>query len=116
LGLPLFSLEVFCFEPLAFWGYLFFHQRSFVLCPLHFGVTAFSSEVFCFEPVNESCNNAPLFAALAYMVQHPFLLNMELASLVISMMVLNALGGGDKAYIIASGLHGFHLVKNLTPS
>jgi hypothetical protein len=31
LGSPLFSSEVFCFEPLVFWGCLFFHRRSFVL-------------------------------------------------------------------------------------
>jgi hypothetical protein len=40
-GIASFSLEVFCFEPLAFWGYLSFHRRSFVLSPLHFGVDCF---------------------------------------------------------------------------
>jgi hypothetical protein len=57
-----------CFGPLAFWGCLFFHRRSFILVPLHFGVAFFLSEVFYFEPANEGCNNASSFAALAYVV------------------------------------------------
>jgi hypothetical protein len=30
-GIASFLSEVFCFEPLAFWGCLFFYQRSFIL-------------------------------------------------------------------------------------
>jgi hypothetical protein len=38
---------------------------------------------------------------------------MELALLAILMVVIRVLG--KEAYITASGLHGLHLVKNLTP-
>jgi hypothetical protein len=36
-----FSLEIFIFEPLAFWGCLFFNQRSLFLSPLCFMVASF---------------------------------------------------------------------------
>jgi hypothetical protein len=51
--------------------------------------------------------------ALAYLV-YQLLLNTELALLATSTMVINVLR--NEAYIIASGLHGLHLVKNLMPS
>jgi hypothetical protein len=65
VGLPLFSLEVFLFDPIAFWDYLFFHQRSFILSPLCFGVASFSLKAFLFEPTSEGCENAHLVMALA---------------------------------------------------
>jgi hypothetical protein len=40
--------------------------------------------------------------------------NAKLALLAISMEVINILG--KEAYIVASGLHGHCLIKNLTPS
>jgi hypothetical protein len=40
--------------------------------------------------------------------------NTELVLLAILTVVINVLG--KKSYIAASGLHGLHLVKNLTPS
>jgi hypothetical protein len=95
MGLPLFSLEVF------------------VLRPLHFGVASFFIGCLCFEPTNKGCNNVPLFVALAYLV-YQLLSNTELALLAILMMVINILE--NKAYFIASGLHGSRLVKNLTSS
>jgi hypothetical protein len=51
--------------------------------------------------------------ALTYLA-YQLLSNTELAWLTISMMVINVLG--NKAYIIASGLHGLCLVENLTAS
>jgi hypothetical protein len=62
--------------------------------------------------MNEGCNNAPSFMALAYLADQ-LLSNTELVLLVISMMVVNVLG--NEAYIIASGLRGLCLVKNLMP-
>jgi hypothetical protein len=50
--------------------------------------------------------------ALAYLAYH-LLSNTELALLVISMMVINVLG--NEAYIIALGLRGLCLIKNLMP-
>jgi hypothetical protein len=63
--------------------------------------------------MNEGCSNAPSFVALAYLA-YELLSNTELALLGILTMAVNILG--NEAYIIASGLHGLHLVKNLTPS
>jgi hypothetical protein len=51
----------------VFWGCHFFHQRSFVLSLLRFGVASFLIGGLCFEPMNEGCNNAPSFMALAYL-------------------------------------------------
>jgi hypothetical protein len=51
--------------------------------------------------------------ALVYLA-YQLLSNTGLALLAISMMVINVLG--NEAYIIASGLHGLCLVKNLMPS
>jgi hypothetical protein len=69
LGLLLFSSDVFIFEPLVFWGCLFFRWRSLFSSPLHFGVASFFvgglyfwapyilglplflSDVFIFEPL-----------------------------------------------------------------
>jgi hypothetical protein len=50
---------------------------------------------------------------LAYLA-YQLLSNTELVLLAISTMVINVLG--NEAYIIASGLHGLRLIKNLTPS
>jgi hypothetical protein len=80
----------------------------FVFSPLHFGVTSFFIGGLCFEPMNEGCDDAPSFVALAYL-PYQLLLNIELALLAISTMVINVFG--NKAYIIASGLHGLHLNK-----
>jgi hypothetical protein len=80
------------FEPIAFWGCLFF-----IGC-------------FCFEPMNEGCNNAHSFVAWAYL-SYQLLSNTELTLLAILTMVINILG--NDAYIIASGLHGLLLI---TPS
>jgi hypothetical protein len=137
-----FSLDVF-FEPLAFWGCLFFYQRSFFLSPLHFEIISFfigclsflsplhygvayfftgylsffSASFFIrdlyFEPMNEGCNNALSFMALAFLA-YQVLSNTELAMLAISTMVINFLG--NEAYIIVSGLNGLRLIKNLMPS
>jgi hypothetical protein len=63
---------------------------------LHFGVASFFIRGLCFEPMNEGSHNALSFMALAYLA-HQLLSNTELELLV----------------IIASGLHGLHLIKNL---
>jgi hypothetical protein len=56
------------------------------------------------------CHNTPWFVALTYL-EYRLLSNIELALLLISTMMIDVLR--DEAYIIASGLHGLHLVKNL---
>jgi hypothetical protein len=83
------------------------------LNPLHFGVAYFFIGVLSFDLMNEGYNNAPLFVALAFLV-YQLLSNTKLALLAILMMVITFLG--NEAYIIALGLHGLCLVKNLTPS
>jgi hypothetical protein len=72
------------YEPLAFWGCLFFSSEVFVWAPFVLGLPLFSSEVFvlsplcfgvasffigglCFEPTIEGCDNALLVLALAYL-------------------------------------------------
>jgi hypothetical protein len=95
LGLPLFSSE------------------AFVLSSLHFVVASFFIGDLCFEPMNEGCNYAPSFMALAYLA-YQLLSNTELALLAILIMVINVLT--NEAYIIASGLQGLCLIKILMPS
>jgi hypothetical protein len=56
------------------------------------------------------CHNTPSFVALTYL-EYPLLSNIELALLSISTMMIDVLR--NEAYIIASGLHGLHLIKNL---
>jgi hypothetical protein len=54
--LPLVSSEVFSNEPLCIsWGCLFFHQRSFLMCPLAFFIVSFSSDVFFYAPFAFFC-------------------------------------------------------------
>jgi hypothetical protein len=112
LGLHLFSSKVFVLSPLHFRVASFFIGGIY-FNPLHFGVDSFFIGGLYFEPMNKGCYNAPLFVALAYLA-YQLLSNTELGLLVISMMVANVLG--NEAYIIALGLHGLHLVKNLMPS
>jgi hypothetical protein len=83
------------------------------LSPLCFGDAPFFIRGLCFEPMNEGCNNVPSFVDLAYLV-YQLLSNTELALLMILTIVTNDLG--NESYIIASGLHGLRLIKNLTPS
>jgi hypothetical protein len=73
-GLSLFLSEVFCFEPLAFLGYLFFHQRSFVL----------SQRTKVAIP--------RLHSRLWLTWRNSLLSNTELALLAILMMMINVLG------------------------
>jgi hypothetical protein len=47
-GVAFSSSEVFLFEPLAFWGCLFLHRRPLFLSPLHFWVASFFIGGFCF--------------------------------------------------------------------
>jgi hypothetical protein len=80
---------------------------------MHFRVAIFFIRGLCFEPTSEGCNNAHLFVALAFLVYQVFS-NTELVLLAILMIVVTLLG--NETYIIASGLHGLRLVKNLMPS
>jgi hypothetical protein len=41
MGLPLFSLGAFCFEPLVFWGCIFFSSDVFYFEALAFWVASF---------------------------------------------------------------------------
>jgi hypothetical protein len=50
-GGTFFSSDAFVFEPLAFWGCLFFQRMSLFFSPLHFGLHLFRSEVFIFKPL-----------------------------------------------------------------
>jgi hypothetical protein len=83
------------------------------LIPLCFRVDSFFIGGLSFKPTNEGCNNAHSFVALAFLACH-LLSNTELVLLAILMMMMTFLG--NEAYIIASGLHGLYLIKNLTPS
>jgi hypothetical protein len=51
--LPLVSSEVFSNEPLCIsWGCLFFHQRSFLMCPLAFLLSLFHRMSFFMRPLH----------------------------------------------------------------
>jgi hypothetical protein len=49
-GVGSFFVGGLCYEPFAFWGYIFFFWEVFVLSPLHFGAASFFIEGLCFKP------------------------------------------------------------------
>jgi hypothetical protein len=82
--LPLFSSEVFYFEPFAFWGCLFFYRWSFVLGPLRFVVASFFIGGICFGPLafwgclffhRRSFILVPLHFGVAFFYQRSFILS-----------------------------------------
>jgi hypothetical protein len=90
------------------------------LSPLRFGVASFFIGGLYFEPTNEGCNNAPLFMALTYLayqlLSNTWVPPLFRASNASNFDDDNQCFWGNKAYIIVLGLHGFCLIKNLTPS